>query len=134
MVRPAGPGPGPPELHDMEVLMAMNDMDGTPCNLGSQFSARPALISRSLTFSGRSGDSGDYQDCNASPLFFSSGEPSLGSRSPDSISITQARDSAMLRYKEKRKNRRFVPSPPLFFELKHSSMFGSLLHSVRDML
>lgn len=107
MVRPAGPGPGPPELHDMEVLMAMNDMDGTSCNMGSQFSARPALISRSLTFSGRSGDSGDYQDCNASPLFFSSGEASLGSRSPDSISITQARDSAMLRYKEKRKNRRF---------------------------
>ena len=110
MVGPAGPGPGQPDGHHvMEIAMAMNDMDGVTCNMSSQFVARPATTSsHSLTLSGRSGDSGEYQDCNASPLFFSSGEPSLGSRSPDSISIAQARDSAMLRYKEKRKIRRFI--------------------------
>lgn len=109
MVEPADPGQ-PDVHHVMEIAMAMNDMDGAACNMSSQFVARPALRSCSLTLSGRSGDSGDYQDCNASPLFFSSGETSLGSRSPDSVSIAQARDSAMLRYKEKRKIRRFVPT------------------------
>lgn len=108
MVGPAGPGPGQSNGHHvMEIAMAMNDMDGGTCNMSSQFAARPALTSRSLTLSG---DSGEHQDCNASPLFFSSGEPSLSSKSPDSVSIAQARDSAMLRYKEKRKIRRFIPT------------------------
>jgi hypothetical protein len=108
MVGPAGPGPGQSNGHHvMEIAMAMNDMDGGTCNMSSQFAARPALTSRSLTLSG---DSGEHQDCNASPLFFSSGEPSLSPKSPDSVSIAQARDSAMLRYKEKRKIRRFIPT------------------------
>lgn len=106
MIGPADPGQ-PDAYHVMEIAMAMNDIDGVACNMSSQFVARPALTSRSLTFSGRSGDSGDYQDCNASPTFFSSGETSLDAKSPDSVSIAQARDSAMLRYKEKRKIRRF---------------------------
>lgn len=109
MIGPADPGQ-PDAYHVMEIAMAMNDIDGVACNMSSQFVARPALTSRSLTFSGRSGDSGDYQDCNASPTFFSSGETSLDAKSPDSVSIAQARDSAMLRYKEKRKIRRFVPT------------------------
>ncbi|KAG0572374.1 hypothetical protein KC19_VG089900 [Ceratodon purpureus] len=98
---PAGPTGRSDSHHVMEIAMAMNDIDGAT---SSQFVARPALTSRSLTLSGQSGDSGEYHDCNASPLFLSSGEPS---RSPDSVSIAQARDSAMLRYKEKRKIRRF---------------------------
>ncbi|KAG0597015.1 hypothetical protein M758_UG304400 [Ceratodon purpureus] len=98
---PAGPAGQSDSHHVMEIAMAMNDIDGAT---SSQFVVRPALTSRSLTLSGRSGDSGEYHDCNASPLFFSSGEPS---RSSDSVSIAQARDSAMLRYKEKRKIRRF---------------------------
>lgn len=115
MVGLGGPNADQPDAHVMEITMAMNDMDDGTCNIGSQFMARAALLSPS---SGPSGGSGDYQDCNASPLFrgaLSSGEPSIGSRSPDSVSIAQARDSAMLRYKEKRKNRRFIPTLYLFF-------------------
>lgn len=107
IVGPAGSDAGQSDAHVMEITMAMNDMDDVACNMGSQFLSRSALPSPS---SGRSGGSGDYQDCTASPMLrgaLSSGELSLGSRSPDSISIAQARDSAMLRYKEKRKNRRF---------------------------
>lgn len=96
------------DAHVTEIAMAMNDMDDVTCNTGSQFMPRASALP-SLS-SGRTDGSGDYQDCTASPLFrcaLSSGEPSMGSRSPDSVSIAQARDSAMLRYKEKRKNRRF---------------------------
>lgn len=114
MVGLACPDAGQPDAHVMEITMAMNDMEDVACNMGSQFVAIAALPSLS---SGRSGGSGDYQDCNASPLFrgaLSSGELSMGSRSPDSVSIAQARDSAMLRYKEKRKNRRFISTLSFF--------------------
>jgi len=109
----AGPMTGQSDANVMEITMAMNDMDDVACNIGSQFLARAGLPSPS----GQSGGSGDYQDCTASALLrgaLSSGEPSMGSRGPDSVSIAQARDSAMLRYKEKRKNRRFIPTLSFF--------------------
>lgn len=102
----------------VEITMAMNDMDDVTCNMGSQFMPRASALP-SLS-SGRTDGSGDYQDCTASPLFrcaLSSGEPFMGSRSPDSVSIAQARDSAMLRYKEKRKNRRYTSFSPSLLTL-----------------
>lgn len=130
MVGLAGPDSGQPDVHVMEITMAMNDVDDVACNIGSQFVPRAALPSLSSV---RSGDSGDYQDVNASPLFrgaLSSGEPSMGSRSPDSVSIAQARDSAMLRYKEKRKNRRFIPTLSVFLH----SLNGPLLNFILNVL
>ncbi|KAJ0986899.1 hypothetical protein J5N97_005255 [Dioscorea zingiberensis] len=67
---------------------------------------RPAL---SLTFSGLTGESsaGDYQDCGMSPALLM-GEPPWYPPGLESSSFTPAsRDSAVLRYKEKKKTRKF---------------------------
>ncbi|KAG0570741.1 hypothetical protein KC19_6G184500 [Ceratodon purpureus] len=81
------------------------NMDMGNVDIG-KFATKQENSSLSLTASGVSGDSSDYVECTgASPMFTTPGvESSLGS---DGVTFAQARDSAMLRYKEKKKIRRF---------------------------
>ncbi|XP_008803171.2 zinc finger protein CONSTANS-LIKE 10 [Phoenix dactylifera] len=70
---------------------------------------RQARSSLSLSFSGLTGESsaGDYQDCGMSSGLFM-GEPPWCPTAPESSSYTPAgRDSAVMRYKEKKKARKF---------------------------
>ncbi|CAK9268585.1 unnamed protein product [Sphagnum jensenii] len=70
--------------------------------------SQPTGSSLSLPLSGLSGDSSDYLECTAaSSMFLNADPPSWGPTSPDSGALTQARNSAMLRYKEKKKIRKF---------------------------
>jgi hypothetical protein len=82
--------PGQRGHHDMEMKVVMQ-------RTGS---------SLSLSLSALSGDSSDYHDSAAASSMLINADPPLGSTSPDSVSLTQARDSAMLRYKEKKKTRK----------------------------
>lgn len=85
---------------------ALDDMDMSTMNV--QFTTSQENSGLSWTASAVSGDSSDYVECDLSPVLLTpSGESSLGSGSPDSVTFAQARDSAMLRYKEKKKIRRF---------------------------
>jgi len=86
---------------------ALDEMDMS--NMDVAFTPKRENSSLSLTASNVSGDSGDYVECNAasSMLHTPGGDASLGSGSVDSVTFAQARDSAMLRYKEKKKIRRF---------------------------
>ncbi|CAL5406153.1 unnamed protein product [Camellia sinensis] len=61
-----------------------------------------------LSFSGITGESGagDYQDCGASSMLLM-GEPSWCSPYPESSCPSSSRSSAVLRYKEKKKARKF---------------------------
>ena len=104
VVGPAGPGPGPPQSQTMNPdSLAMVEMNGVANNRSLEYVARPTVSGMSLSFSGVSGDSSDYHDCSLSG-FLSAGEPAL--TSPESGTFAQARDSAMLRYKEKKKTRK----------------------------
>ncbi|CAM6043152.1 unnamed protein product [Sphagnum compactum] len=70
--------------------------------------SQPTGSSLSLPLSGLSGDSSDHLECTAaSSMFLNADPPSWGPTSPDSGAFTQARNSAMLRYKEKKKIRKF---------------------------
>lgn len=62
----------------------------------------------SLSFSGLTGESsaGDYQDCGASPTFLM-GEPPWCPPGPESSLPSTSRSSAVMRYREKKKNRKF---------------------------
>ncbi|XAR68237.1 hypothetical protein NMG60_11003303 [Bertholletia excelsa] len=62
----------------------------------------------SLSFSGLTGESsaGDYQDCDASSMLLM-GEPPWGSQCPESSIPSTSRSSAVMRYKEKKKTRKF---------------------------
>ncbi|XP_038985639.1 zinc finger protein CONSTANS-LIKE 10-like isoform X1 [Phoenix dactylifera] len=89
--------------------------DSVMPNLGSKadpnlcFPGRQARSSLSLSFSGLTGESsaGDYQDCGMSSMLFM-GEPPWCPTGPESSSYTPAgRDSAVMRYKEKKKIRQF---------------------------
>jgi hypothetical protein len=105
-----------PDRGDAEVLRsvktAMDNMEMTNnMEMGGSFAAAAAAAaatkqensSLSLTASGMSADSMECTD--VSPMFVSpGGEPSIG---PDGLTFAQARDSAILRYKEKKKTRRF---------------------------
>ncbi|KAH8953675.1 hypothetical protein BDL97_08G039600 [Sphagnum fallax] len=107
--RSAGPPPSPERT---EVGMMMMGAMGLSKNLNmdmQQLVMRPTGSSLSLSLSGLSGDdSGDYYDCTtAVSSMLINADPSWGPTSPDSGALTQARDSAMLRYKEKKKNRKF---------------------------
>ncbi|CAM6025453.1 unnamed protein product [Sphagnum balticum] len=107
--RSAGPPPSPERT---EVGMMMMDAMGLSKNLNmdmQQLVMRPTGSSLSLSLSGLSGDdSGDYYDCTtAVSSMLINADPSWGPTSPDSGALMQARDSAMLRYKEKKKNRKF---------------------------
>ncbi|XP_047307312.1 zinc finger protein CONSTANS-LIKE 9-like [Impatiens glandulifera] len=62
-----------------------------------------------LSFSGITGESsvGDYQDCGASSALISMGEQSWYPQCPESSMPSSSRTNAVLRYKEKRKARKF---------------------------
>ncbi|CAM6034199.1 unnamed protein product [Sphagnum compactum] len=107
--RSAGPPPSPERS---EVGMMMMGAMGLSKNLNmdmQQLVMRPTGSSLSLSLSGLSGDdSGDYYGCTtAVSSMLINADPSWGPTSPDSGALMQARDSAMLRYKEKKKNRKF---------------------------
>ncbi len=107
--RSAGPPPSPERT---EVGMMMMDAMGLSKNLNmdmQQLVMRPTGSSLSLSLSGLSGDdNGDYYDCATAVSSMSiNADPSWGPTSPDSGALMQARDSAMLRYKEKKKNRKY---------------------------
>ncbi|CAK9273734.1 unnamed protein product [Sphagnum jensenii] len=69
---------------------------------------RPTGSSLSLSLSGVSGDSSDYHECTAASSMLINTDSSWVPTSPDRGALThQARDSAMLRYKEKKKIRKF---------------------------
>ncbi|CAM6049083.1 unnamed protein product [Sphagnum compactum] len=62
----------------------------------------------SLSLSGVSGDSSDYHECTAASSMLINTDSSWVPTSPDRGALThQARDSAVLRYKEKKKTRKF---------------------------
>lgn len=104
VVGPAGPGPGPPQSQAMNPdSLAMVDLNGVANNRGMEYVARRTGSGMSLSLSGMSCDSSDYHDCSVSG-FLSAGEPAW--TSPESGAFAQARDSAMLRYKEKKKTRK----------------------------
>jgi hypothetical protein len=107
--RSAGPPPSPERT---EVGMMMMGAMGLSKNLNmdmQQLVMRPTGSGLSLSLSGLSGDdSGDYYDCTtAVSSMLINADPSWGPTSPDSGALMQARDSAMLRYKEKKKNRKY---------------------------
>jgi hypothetical protein len=102
----------PPSPERTEVGMMMMGAMGLSKNLNmdmQQLVMRSTGSSLSLSLSGLSGDdSGDYYDCTtAVSSMLINADPSWGPTSPDSGALMQARDSAMLRYKEKKKNRKF---------------------------
>ncbi|WOL19432.1 zinc finger protein CONSTANS-LIKE 9-like [Canna indica] len=73
------------------------------------FPARKAHSSLSLSFSGLTGEScaGDYQDCGVSSTLLI-GDPPVFASGPENFSLpTASRDSAVMRYKEKKKTRKF---------------------------
>lgn len=75
----------------------------------ASYSILPARTAISLSLSGMSGESlgTDYVDCGASPSVTSMNENAWGSATLDTGAMAQARDSAMLRYIEKKKTRRY---------------------------
>eukprot|EP00268_Persea_americana_P046427 TRINITY_DN4782_c0_g1_i4.p1 TRINITY_DN4782_c0_g1~~TRINITY_DN4782_c0_g1_i4.p1 ORF type:complete len:410 (-),score=84.34 TRINITY_DN4782_c0_g1_i4:724-1953(-) len=70
--------------------------------------ARQAHSSLSLSFSGLIGETsaGDYQDSGVSSMFLM-GEPPWYPHGPESSLPSASRDSAVMRYKEKKKTRKF---------------------------
>ncbi|KAF8410893.1 hypothetical protein HHK36_003430 [Tetracentron sinense] len=70
--------------------------------------ARQAYSSFSHSFSGMTGESsaGDYQDCVVSSMFLM-GEPPWYPPSLENSNPSASRDSAVMRYKEKKKTRKF---------------------------
>ena len=68
---------------------------------------RQAHSSLSLSFSGLTGESstGDFQDCGVSSMLLM-GEPPWCSPCPENSLPSASRDSAVLRYKEKKKARK----------------------------
>ncbi|XP_020109419.1 zinc finger protein CONSTANS-LIKE 9-like [Ananas comosus] len=80
------------------------DSDPIPC-----FPSMQACSALSLSFSGLISDSkrGDYRDCGMSSMA-TVGDPPWYAAGPEASSFSPAsRDSAVMRYKEKKKNRRF---------------------------
>ncbi|OVA19738.1 zinc finger protein [Macleaya cordata] len=72
------------------------------------YAARQANSSRSLSFSGFTGESsaGDYQDCGVSSML-GMGEPPWYPPGTEGSFTSAGRDSAVLRYREKKKARKF---------------------------
>lgn len=76
-------------------------------NIAMNFSARPRHPNLSLSLSAHSGESNaaDYQECGLSPRFPKGEPPPWYPTSPETA-FSQARDNAMMRYKEKKKARK----------------------------
>ncbi|KAH9306384.1 hypothetical protein KI387_010788, partial [Taxus chinensis] len=92
---------GSAALPETGVVHGVTDLSG-PGNIQS---ALPVCSSFSLSLSSLSGESSaaDYHDCGLSPMILK-GEPTWGPSNSDSL-FSQARDNAMMRYKEKKKLR-----------------------------
>ncbi|KAG9448506.1 hypothetical protein H6P81_008471 [Aristolochia fimbriata] len=73
------------------------------------FPSKQARSSLSLSFSGMTGDSGggDYQDCGISSMVMAGEPPWYSNGEPENSMPTANRDSAVMRYKEKKKTRKF---------------------------
>ncbi|CAL9110814.1 unnamed protein product [Musa textilis] len=73
------------------------------------FPARQACFSLSLSFSGLTGESsaGDYQDCGVSSVLLMGEPPVFGAGLENSSLPRASRDSAVMRYKIKKKARKF---------------------------
>jgi len=124
-----GLGPG---LAEGEALragrIALDDRDMSNMDVASA----PKLENSSLflTASGLGGDSSNDVECSAASIMLHtpSEDSSLGSGSVDRVTFAQARDSAMLRYKEKKKSRRclnIVLFSPMYSTLHYSAvLFG----------
>jgi len=110
------PGPVEGEAH-RDGKTAMNDMDMT--NVDVAFGPKPENSSLSLTASGLKGEYSDYVECSAASILLHTpgGDSSLVSGSFDSVTFAHARDSAVLRYKEKKKIRRCLNSSAVLFHL-----------------
>lgn len=69
----------------------------------------PKQDNSNLSFTGANGESspGDYQDCGASPMFLM-GEPPWCSPGPENSFQSTNRSDAVMRYKEKKKIRKYV--------------------------
>lgn len=81
---------------------------GKKADSNMSFPPRKAHSNISLSFSGLTGDSsgGDYQDCVVSSMLLM-GEPQCFVAGPESSSLPiVTRDSAVMRYKEKKKARK----------------------------
>ncbi|XP_039119146.1 zinc finger protein CONSTANS-LIKE 9 [Dioscorea cayenensis subsp. rotundata] len=92
----------------LSVDSAMSN-PGTKADSNLCFPAKEGRPALSLSFSGLTGESsaGDYQDCGMSPALLM-GEPPWYPPGLESSSFSPAsRDSAVLRYKEKKKTRKF---------------------------
>jgi hypothetical protein len=111
----AGQGPGPPlsppEISEIGKMMSATGLSGCPDMEMQQLvqQRRPTGSSLSLSLSGVSGDSSDYHECTAASSMLINTDSSWVPTSPERGALThQARDSAMLRYKEKKKTRKYA--------------------------
>jgi len=105
-----GPPPSPPEISEIGKMMSATVLSGCPDMEMQQLvqQRQPTGSSFSLSLSGVSGDSSDYHECTAASSMLINTDSSWVPTSPDRGALThQARDSAMLRYKEKKKTRKF---------------------------
>jgi len=105
-----GPPPSPPEISEIGKMMSATGLNGCPDMEMQQLvqQRRPTGSSLSRSLSGVSGDSSDYHECTAASSMLINTDSSWVPTSPDRVALThQARDLAMLRYKEKKKIRKF---------------------------
>ncbi|KAF3796806.1 Zinc finger protein CONSTANS-LIKE 9 [Nymphaea thermarum] len=82
---------------------------GLDTEMNLRFAPRQACSSLSLPFSGLSGESspGDYQDCGISSMLLMGEPPPWFPSAPEGSHPQASRDSAVRRYKEKKKTRKF---------------------------
>jgi len=106
-----GPPPSPPEISEIGKMMSATGLSECPDMEMQQLvqQQRPTGSSLSLSLSGVSGGSSDYHECTAASSMLINTDSSWVPTSPDRGALThQARDSAMLRYKEKKKIRKYA--------------------------
>jgi hypothetical protein len=89
----------------------MTNLAGSKADSGTSLPSRQARLSLSLSFSGLTGESsaGKYQDCGVSSMLLMGEPPWFTSNGggTDTTSLASVnRDSALHRYKEKKKKRK----------------------------
>lgn len=115
----------------------MTNTVGSKADSGLCLPVGQARSSLSLSFSGLTGESsaGDYQDCGVSSMLLMGEPPWFASSGggPDTASLASvSRDSALNRYKEKKKKRKWAP---LFISLSLSDLLGNsplFFHSLQN--